>query len=258
MLERNLSLCSESLREFRRKTFGGMVMKRVRIFMDHSNFTIGWSKHPSTRGMGVKWKQLPKIVMSELTHRGFINADSDLRGITVYGSVKREGEADIEKFLHFDLDQLPGYTVRISYRQERPCSHVEGYIHHVEKGVDTKIVCDMLALAMRDHYDLAVLVSDDEDLVPSIQCVQDILDRQIIHLGFARGGRETRSAAWGHIPLDDLVGRLKGPRHPGDNCHPRSPPKTPSNDRCRPSANGALQEAMKAAQQKVATSRNAP
>lgn len=227
-------------------------MKRVRIFIDHSNFTIGWSRHQSTSGSGVKWKQLPKIVMGELTNRGFVDSAADLRGVTVYGSVKREGEADIEDFLHLELDQLPSYTVRISYRQERPCSHVEGYIHHVEKGVDTKIVCDMLALAMRDHYDLGVIISDDEDLVPSIQCVQDILDRQIIHLGFARSGREIRSAAWGHMALDGLVGRLRGPRQPGDNCHARpGNPRAANNDRA--GIGGTMREAMKAAVEKVAT-----
>ena len=80
--------------------------------------------------------------------------------------------------------------------------------HYVEKGVDTKIACDMLSLAMRGLYDIGAIISDDADLVPSVEAIQDILDKQIVHVGFEDSGQMLRSAAWGHVLLDGLVGAL--------------------------------------------------
>jgi uncharacterized LabA/DUF88 family protein len=192
-------------------------MKRVRIFVDHQNFTIGWRKRSSLEGFEIRWERLPHLVMSELEKREFLNSrDAELRGVTVYASVDPRvncTKGTEHHFLKYELDQLPSYTVKISDRQERRCSHDPTVTHTVEKGVDTKIVCDMLALAMRDHYDVGVIISDDADLVPSVQCVQDILDRQIVHLGFQNSKcQDIRSAAWGHIIIDSFVNGLKGPR----------------------------------------------
>lgn len=240
-------------------------MKRVRVFIDNSNLTIEWSKNILTSGSGVRWIDLPTVIMDSLASHGFVGSGSDLRGVTVYASIKQKGEETHEKFLHNELDQLPGYTVRLSLRKERPCSHDKSVIHHVEKGVDTKIVCDMLALAMRDHYDLSVIISDDEDLVPSVQCVQDILDRQIIHVGFRGSGLEMRSAAWGHMILDDMLDALKGDLRPGDNCSPRQRESCkdgrPKRRRRRarkkpaavPSADTVMQAAMKIAVDRAAS-----
>ena len=56
-----------------------------------------------------------------------------------------------------------------------------------------------------------MIVSDDADLVPSVECVQDILDKQIVHLGFKRSGQLHRSAAWSHILLHSMVDELMEP-----------------------------------------------
>lgn len=69
----------------------------------------------------------------------------------------------------------------------------------------------MLSLGMRELYDIGVIISDDADLVPSVECVQDILDKQIVHLGFKNSGQLIRSAAWSHLLLEDVLDELKGP-----------------------------------------------
>jgi len=167
-------------------------MKRVRIFVDHANFSIAW-KNEIGRGNGrISWENLPGVIMKGLEDKGFIRGgEADLRGVSVYASTHPEPNEDelrYQNWLHYVLDQLPGYTVKIAVRQAQQCNHDAGKIHYVEKGVDTKIACDMLSLAMRELYDLAVLISDDADLIPSVECVQDVLDKQVVHVGFKRSG----------------------------------------------------------------------
>lgn len=70
---------------------------------------------------------------------------------------------------------------------------------------------DLFAGAINDSYDVALLVSNDADFVPAIQTIQERLNRQVVHVGFRRGGDEVRSSCWSHILLDgDIAGRLIG------------------------------------------------
>jgi len=75
----------------------------------------------------------------------------------------------------------------------------------VEKGVDSSIVTDLFDGAINNAYDIAVLISNDSDFVPAIQTIQERLNKQIIHVGFRRGGDHVRTAAWSHIILDGDV-----------------------------------------------------
>ncbi|HEX8572995.1 MAG TPA: NYN domain-containing protein [Allosphingosinicella sp.] len=193
-------------------------MKRIRVFVDHANFDCGWKDAMRKSGMRFAWDKFPAVLVSHLAEAGYVReAEADLRGITVYASLHPKPSAmDVafERWLKTGLDQMPGYTVKYSYRQEQNGRCKEGHPtkDFVEKGVDTKIVCDMMALAMRDLYDLGVIVSDDSDLVPSVECVQDVLDRQIVHVGFKNSGMMIRSAAWSHLLLDQMADELKEPR----------------------------------------------
>lgn len=79
----------------------------------------------------------------------------------------------------------------------------------VEKGVDADIVTSLYEGAINNSYDIALLLSNDADHIPAIRTIQDRLNKQIIHVGFRRGGSEVRTAAWSHILLDgDLADRL--------------------------------------------------
>jgi len=44
---------------------------------------------------------------------------------------------------------------------------------HVQKGVDTRIVVDMVGLALLDAYDVAILVSGDADLAEAVNFVKE-------------------------------------------------------------------------------------
>jgi uncharacterized LabA/DUF88 family protein len=189
---------------------------RVRIFVDHANFERGWKR----AGQGkyrIGWKALPNAILKQLKNNEYLqDRELELRGVSVYASIHPEpNEMDLqqENWLRYWLDQLPGYTVKLSERQPRTARNDQGedFTYFVEKGVDTKIACDMLTHAMRDLYDLGVLISDDADLVPSVECVQDLLDRQVVHAGFreAKCG-SIRSSAWSHVLLDKMLGDIRG------------------------------------------------
>ena len=61
---------------------------------------------------------------------------------------------------------------RVQYRCEH-CGQKGSFTTHVQKGVDTHIAVDLVTQAIRDIYDLAVLVSGDSDFVEAVRFVQD-------------------------------------------------------------------------------------
>lgn len=55
----------------------------------------------------------------------------------------------------------------------RPLSYAPDGIAR-EKGVDTKLAVDMVLMAQRNEFDVAVLVSDDTDFLPALDAVVEI------------------------------------------------------------------------------------
>ncbi len=206
----------------------GNATTRVRVFVDHWNFAITWQEMTGRSHQEIPWAELPHAVITALDSISWLSSSpKEMRAVNVYASISPKDsheEREFANWLRYDLDQLPGYTVKVSVRQKRTvtCRRGHSTIHFVEKGVDTKIACDMLALAMRDLYDVGVLISDDADLIPSIECVQDVLDKQIVHLGFEGCGGQVRSAAWSHLLLGNLA------LHLSDGSVPKIEPVIPA------------------------------
>ncbi len=199
---------------------------RVRIFMDYWNFARNWQRATAHfPNENLDWGEFPKSILEHLDEIPHIrNSRKDLRAVKIYASVAPlnvEGqdleaheineEQRLQSWLQNDLDQLAAYTVDITIRSNKPlrcdlCSHNNSQF--VEQGVDTKIAIDLVALASRDLYDIAVLITDDGDLVPSTQCVQDTIDKQIVHLGFKGQKTDVRNEAWGHLFVDDMFATI--------------------------------------------------
>ncbi|MBZ0216091.1 MAG: NYN domain-containing protein [Fimbriimonadaceae bacterium] len=191
-------------------------MVAVRVFVDFWNFQLGWnSTFPVAKGtppIKIDWKGLPTILMNELPAAlGGVKDQLQFKGINVYASVNPDPngkDVGLKTFLHKVLNQMVGYQVHVFNRMERRTTDEKGVpiIKTVEKGVDTRIVTDLFSGAINKTYDVALLVSNDSDFCPAIQTIQDRLDKQIIHVGFRRGGDEIRSMCWSHIVLDGSVG----------------------------------------------------
>ncbi len=200
---------------------------RVRIFMDYWNFARNWKDltgHLPDKNLS--WKDLPLSILEGLDGISHLrNSRKELRAVKIYASVKPydtngDGFLDdqeiaeeqrMQSWFQDELDQFTAYTVDVSHRSNSPltckvCGNNNS--NFVEQGIDTKIAIDLVALASRDLYDIAVLVTDDSDLVPSTQCVQDTIDKQVVHLGFRDKKSDVRIEAWGHLFIDDMLAEI--------------------------------------------------
>ncbi|MBU2613314.1 NYN domain-containing protein [Patescibacteria group bacterium] len=54
-----------------------------------------------------------------------------------------------------------------------------------EKGIDVKIATDLVAGALDDKYDAAILVSSDTDLVPMVDWIRFRLNKKVEYIGFS-------------------------------------------------------------------------
>ena len=90
---------------------------------------------------------------------------------------------------HFDgwtrvQEAIAGNHNAIEFRREgtlKYCLHSEAYLG--EKGVDVKLATDMITL--KDIYDVAVLVSGDQDYVPAVKHIKD-LGKTVVNVAFCR------------------------------------------------------------------------
>ncbi len=101
--------------------------------------------------------------------------------------LERENEVSYtEQQKFFDrLRKNPYFDVRLGRRVRRDkehkcpkCGHTFTKTTFQQKGVDSLIAFDLIALAMRDAYDIAILVSGDQDFVCPILEVR-MMNKQV-------------------------------------------------------------------------------
>jgi hypothetical protein len=200
-------------------------MADVKLFIDFWNFQLGWNDFvtPGRHAAGqspvrILWRDTPSVLIAELPAILGAGTPYLYKGARVYASVnpapggKDEG---LKKFLHNVLGQMTGFQVAV--RDRRPKSDTCPHCNHeirgtIEKGVDSLIVSDLFEGAINNAYDIAILLSNDSDFAPAVRTIQERLNKQIIHVGFLRGGNEIRTACWGHVVLDATVcAKLRDP-----------------------------------------------
>lgn len=192
-------------------------MANVKLFVDFWNFQLAWNAHirpddgSDDSHVRIGWRNLPQTLIGELPSVLGPTTEMAYKGTQVYASVNPipgSPDARLKGFLHGVLGQMTGYRVHVRDRRFKrdSCPHCRAAIDRmVEKGVDSSIVTDLFDGAINNAYDIAVLISNDSDFVPAIQTIQERLNKQIIHVGFRRGGDHVRTAAWSHIILDGDV-----------------------------------------------------
>lgn len=107
-------------------------------------------------------KSLPFKLDLETLARQLLGS-RELVAAYVFDSKGTINHEDSSKRLHDKLRYL-GFRVMIrdGYDPER----------QEQKEVDVAMACEMVVHALRDHYDVAIVVSGDRDFVPAIQHVQ--------------------------------------------------------------------------------------
>ena len=95
--------------------------------------------------------------------------------------------------------------------------------------LDTHIATDLIGDATFDVYDIALIVSEDSDFVPAVDFVQEMRNKQVVHVGFGSHLNELRNKCRHRIDLgrDRLFRRAQRPRNGADNA--RSQPRAAGN-----------------------------
>ena len=85
------------------------------------------------------------------------------------------------------------------------CECQAPFIWAPEKGVDTAIVTDLLALASEDAYDVAVLLSSDADHIPACRVGPSSRGRKVINATWSHHGFDLAKTSWATFELDSVM-----------------------------------------------------
>ncbi len=110
---------------------------------------------------------------------------------------------DQQRFFQM-VKTLPYFELRLGrlvYQQGWPAAAP------YEKGIDVQIATDMLVHAVRDNYDVAILVSGDNDFTGALQALKDLGKNVEVAL-FGHGSQHLREVADRVISIDAAL--LKG------------------------------------------------
>ncbi|MEW5825485.1 MAG: NYN domain-containing protein [Candidatus Bipolaricaulota bacterium] len=134
-----------------------------------------------------------------------------------------------------NLNLRTGFFVQREPRVRRTakCRHCNrGRNYWTEKRVDTRLVADMIHYAAVDAYDVAVLFSGDQDLVPAVDAAKHLGRRVYVATWSQRGlSRELRACCFGEIWLEDglpvfQTGRVRATSAPASRTATASPAAT--------------------------------
>jgi uncharacterized LabA/DUF88 family protein len=111
-----------------------------------------------------------------------------------------------------ELERRPGFFVRRFNRRAstRECPHCGEVVAYTEeKMVDTSIVADMILLATRDAFDIAVVFSGDLDIAPGLAALHALGKRGwVATFGDDNLSRTLSRSAWGVVDLLEHVHRF--------------------------------------------------
>ena len=188
---------------------------RVRVFVDFWNFTL--SVRAEAGSFLIDWRSVGPVLAAEAGKLVDSSTPSMFEGIHVYGSFDpaKANDAKLRNWFQNTLDKMPGIKVTLLERQKKKgypkCPQCQAEAKECqkcsadmrgteEKGVDTRMVTDMISLAWANSYDAAVVVSSDRDFVP----VADFLKTKgikVIHGAFPPLGSHLSQACWANIKI---------------------------------------------------------
>jgi uncharacterized LabA/DUF88 family protein len=199
------------------------VAYRTRVFIDFWNFSLNW--RPRAGEARIDWPAVPRVLLDEARKKletAGITEDLQLEETLVYASYLNT-DKKLKNWLDSFLDRQPGFNVRSRERKSKPrkihcancgtdneqCQHChEPLTWAPEKGVDTAIVTDLLALAGEDAYQVAILLSSDADHIPAVEWIQ-ARGRKVINATWANHGFDLKRTSWAEIELDPLLPLMK-------------------------------------------------
>lgn len=161
------------------------------------------------------WRSLPKILTREAGKLIDSSATAYYQGMNVYGAYNKTSEKSLHRWATNTLDTFPGVNVHFKPRTKKKsyptcpkCHEAAEHCVHCgndmrgteEKGIDTRIATDLVSLAWEGAYDVAILVSSDQDFVPAAEYLQN-KGGKVIHGGIGNKGMLLRQKCWGALDI---------------------------------------------------------
>lgn len=198
---------------------------RVRVFVDYWNFTLSCKAlDPKFR---FDWSNIGPLFATEAASLVSSALPHSYEAMHVYGSYSPHQGADM-KFKHWltnFLDRQHGVSVVAVERKLKKsppkCPQCHAAATHCtacgadmrgteEKGVDTRIVTDMMGLAWSGGFDLAVLVSADRDFIPVAEELQK-RGLKVVHGQIDGSGQDLARHCWAALDIGALMPRFAAP-----------------------------------------------
>ena len=183
---------------------------KVSIFFDGQNFYRSLQRYDEA--LRVDYDRLAAWITHAVGGTAAI-----FGGAYYYVGLSADAPPLVEGFLK-GLELRPGYFVKREPRVRRSgrCPACGGdYEYTTEKRVDTRLVADIIQYAAIGAFDVAVLVSGDDDFVPAVEAV-NALGRQVWVATWSAEelSKDLRVRCFGQIHLSEGVGafRVERPR----------------------------------------------
>jgi len=147
-------------------------LSRVAVFVDGSNlyFAVREGLHRQdiidVEKLARKLTQERELIRIYYYHVPMLEGDSEAAR-RHQAFLNRLGYVD---YLQLRLGRLVPRPVKIRCPS---CGKDIVYTTHIQKGVDTRLVIDMVGLALLDAYDVAILVSGDADLAEAVHFIKE-------------------------------------------------------------------------------------
>jgi len=196
---------------------------RVRVFVDFWNFSLSLRSEDAT--FKVDWTPVGPLLAQEAGRLVDPLTPATFEAMHVYGSYdpQKPQDAKFKNWMFNTLDKMPGTHVVLLERQKKKgypkCPQCQAEATHCqsckadlrgteEKGVDTRIVADMISLAWANAYDVAVLVSADRDFVPVAEFLQT-KGIKVVHGAFPPKGNHLSQKCWANLNLKNHMSKFQ-------------------------------------------------
>ena len=163
------------------------------------------------------WTSVPAVCCDKVKELVQPVSGVSYDGLHVYSSYTDGKGPDMKhkNWIETWLDRQPGVVATCVKRSQKksppkcPSCHAEASRCVVcdhdmrgmeEKGVDTRIVTDMMSLAWNGAYDVAVLISADRDFIPVAEELQK-RGFKVIHAKIGRAGMDLAAHCWASFDL---------------------------------------------------------
>lgn len=191
-------------------------MRNVRVFVDFWNFTLTINR---LTGMGFQtdWRELPLVLTRGAMHIISPGEDWVFKGMNVYGSYDPNSpkDQDMYRWATQTVARFPGVQTYFAPRQVMRSGPSCPSCHHnietcpqcgdsmlgtEEKSVDVHMATDMVRLAWEGNYEVAILVTSDNDFLPVVDFLQT-KGYTIVHGAFPPQGAELSQRCWASIDI---------------------------------------------------------